>query len=214
MTPSMMMFILKFSLVFTQRVIWLMASGVMFASVKPPSFKLSFRLFLKHPSCWQRVRQSEPWPRGSASTLFFIPRESEESIFCGKTRGRWFWIPKKIQRTFLMVATASFTSATSLGSSKMPSKRCRNLMHQINLGILYRFTIKPRFFIGKPIGINGRNSVQHFFARQNCGTTWNLAMSTTEAQRQGARSIPGFFFHHFSSWWLSFNPFEKYPPVN
>lgn len=95
MTPSMMMFILKFSLVFTQRVIWLMASGVMFASVKLPSFKLSFRLFLKHPSCWQRVRQSEPWPHGSASTRFFIPRESEESIFCWKNLRLLMLDPKK-----------------------------------------------------------------------------------------------------------------------
>ena len=146
MTPSMMMFILKFSLVFTQRVIWLMASGVMFASVKPLSFKLSFRLFLKHPSCWQRVRQSEPWPRGSASTRFFIPRESEESIFCWKNLRPLILDPKKSKRTFLMVATASFTSATSLGSSKMPSKRCRNLMHQIKTSAFYTvLQKKPRF---------------------------------------------------------------------
>lgn len=47
MTPSMM-FILKFSLVFTQRVIWLMASGVMFASVAT-KFQVVFSFVPKTP---------------------------------------------------------------------------------------------------------------------------------------------------------------------
>lgn len=45
----MMMFILKFSLVFTQRVIWLMASGVMFASVQATKFQVVFSFVPKTP---------------------------------------------------------------------------------------------------------------------------------------------------------------------
>ncbi len=102
------------SFVFTQRVIWLMFKGVMLAESSP----ICTMAFTRRKVAWTSCRLQTP--------IYFWPHPIKTAKEGWK--GSWQIMASlhHLILAFLMVATASFTSATNLGSSKMPQGTWKN----------------------------------------------------------------------------------------